>query len=151
MNYHYTESGLDHIWLEDGFTLENHPNYGELVSIWNVRGLHLAIGQWLIGQPRGLTGAEFKFLRTEMDLSQRVLGQLLGVTDQAIAKWEKARQKPVANKAAERLLRVCYSNTTGGSGEFATILDRITQLDAEMAEKELHLEKGAEGGWAKAA
>ena len=81
MNYHYTESGLDHIWLEDGFTLENHPNYGELVSIWNARGLHLAIGRWLIGQPRRLTGAEFRFLRTEMDLSQRLLGQLLGVTD----------------------------------------------------------------------
>ena len=85
MNYHYTESGLDHIWLEDGFTLENHPNYGELVSIWNVRNLHLAIGRWLIDQPRRLTGAEFRFLRTEMDLSQRLLGQLLGVTDQAIA------------------------------------------------------------------
>ena len=85
-----------------------------------------------------------------MDLSQRVLGKLLGVTDQAIAKWEKARQKPVTNKAAERLLRVCYSNTIGGSGEFATILDQIAKLDAEVAEIELHLEKSAEGGWAKA-
>jgi putative transcriptional regulator len=150
MNYHYTESGLDHIWLENGFTLENHPNYGELVSIWNVRDLHLAIGRWLIGQPRRLTGAEFRFLRTEMDLSQRALGQLLGVTDQAIAKWEKARQQPVANKAAERLLRMFYSNTIGGS-EFASLLDQITKLDAEMAEIELHLEKGAQGGWTKAA
>ena len=80
------------------------------------QGLHLAIGRWLIGQPRELTGAEFRFLRTEMDLSQRLLGQLLGVTDQAIAKWEKARQRPVANKSAERLLRVDYSNSIGGSG-----------------------------------
>ena len=141
MNYHYTESGL---------TLENHPNYGELVSIWNVRNLHLAIGRWLIDQPRRLTGAEFRFLRTEMDLSQRLLGQLLGVTDQAIAKWEKARQRPVANTSAERLLRLAYSNNIGAS-EFASLLDRITKLDAEVAEKELHLEKGAEGGWAKAA
>ena len=150
MNYHYTESGLDHIWLENGFTLESHPNYGDLVSIWNVRNLHLAIGRWLIGQPRRLTGAEFRFLRTEMDLSQRLLGQLLGVTDQAIAKWEKAHQKPVANRAAERLLRLVYSNSIGAT-EFASLLDRITKLDAELAEKELHLEKGVEGEWAKAA
>ena len=149
MNYHYTESGLDHIWLENGFTLENHPNYGELVSIWNVRDLHLAIGRWLIGQPRRLTGAEFRFLRTEMDLSQRALGHLLGVTDQAIAKWEKARQRPVANRAAERLLRLVYSSSIGTS-EFASILDRITKLDAEIAEQELHLEKN-EGRWAQAA
>ena len=150
MNYHYTESGLDHIWLESGFTLESHPKYGELVSIWNVRGLHLAIGQWLVGQPRRLTGAEFRFLRTEMDISQRALGQLLGVTDQAIAKWEKAGQRPVTNQAAERLLRMFYSRYIGAI-EFASLLDRITQLDAEIAERELHLEKGAEGGWAKAA
>jgi putative transcriptional regulator len=150
MNYHYTESGLDHIWLENGFTLEDHTNYGPLVSIWNVQGLHLAIGRWLISQPRGLTGAEFRFLRTEMDLSQRALGQLLGVTEQAIAKWEKARQKPVANKAAERLLRMFYSKYTGAS-EFAALLDRITKLDAEVAEMELHLAKGAEGVWAQAA
>jgi putative transcriptional regulator len=149
MNYHYTESGLDNVWLENGFTLENHPNYGELVSIWNAQGLHVAIGRWLIGQPRGLTGAEFRFLRTEMDLSQRALGQILGVTDQAIAKWEKANRKPVTNKAAERLLRVFYSKYIGES-EFAALLDRITQLDAEMAEQELHLDR-APGGWAKAA
>jgi putative transcriptional regulator len=150
MNYHYTESGLDNIWLENGFTLETHPNYGELVSIWNVQGLHLAIGRWLIGQPRRLTGAEFHFLRTEMDLSQRLLGQLLGVTDQAIAKWEKARQRPVANTSAERLLRLAYSNSIGAS-EFASLLDRITKLDAEVAESEMHLTKSPEGGWAQAA
>jgi hypothetical protein len=45
---------------------------------------------------------------------------------------------------------LAYSNSIGAS-EFASLLDRITKLDAETAEKELHLEKGAEGGWAKAA
>ena len=44
----------------------------------------------------------------------------------------------------------CALNTIG-TGAFASLLDRITKLDAEMAERELHLEKGAEGGWSKAA
>ena len=151
MNYHYTESGLDSVWLEDGFALTNHPNYGELVSIEDVHGLHRAIGRWLIGQPRKLTGAEFRFLRVELDMSQRALGHFLGVTEQAVAKWEKARTKPVANTAAERLLRVLFSRYIGGNAEFASVLDRLTQLDAELAEIEVHLQKNEQGGWAQAA
>jgi hypothetical protein len=37
------------------------------------------------------------------------------------------------------------------STEFASILDRVTKFDAEIAESKLHLEKGAESHWAKAA
>ena len=150
MNYQYRESGLDNVWLESGFTVEIHPNYGELVSIKNVRELHRAIGLWLIMQPRTLTGAEFRFLRTELDMSQRVLGHLLGVSEQAMAKWEKARAKAVANRAAERLLRIVYYQWVEGKSEFSTLLDRVTKLDAELAEAELHM-KNAGDGWAKAA
>jgi hypothetical protein len=75
---------------------------------------------------------------------------LSGVTDQAVAKWEKARQRRVANKAAERLLRMFYSKDIG-AGEVTSLLDIITRLDAGLAEIELHLKKGAESGWAKAA
>jgi len=150
MNYQYRESGLDNVWLESGVTVEIHPNYGELVSIKNVRELHRAIGLWLIMQPRTLTGAEFRFLRTELDMSQRVLGHLLGVSEQAMAKWEKARAKAVANRAAERLLRIVYYQWVEGKSEFSTLLDRVTKLDAELAEAELHM-KNAGDGWAKAA
>jgi len=139
MSYHYTESGLDNVWLENGFKIENHRNYGELISIVNPRGLHEAIGRWLVVQPRTLTGAEFRFLRTELDLSQRSLGEILGTTEQAIAKWEKNRKKPLANKPAERLLRLAFINYLDGHPEFSAIIDRITRLDAELAEIELRL------------
>jgi DNA-binding transcriptional regulator YiaG len=139
MSHHYTDSGLDNVWLENGYTIEEHPNYGPLISIKNIRGLHEAIGRWLISQPRTLSGAEFRFLRLELDLSQKSLGLILGITEQAVAKWEKAREKPVANKAAERLLRLAYINYLDGKPEFSSIIDRITQLDAEIAEDELRL------------
>lgn len=145
MNYHYTDSGLDNVWLEDGYTIENHANYGELISIKNVRGLHEAIGRWLVAQPRTLNGAEFRFLRLELDFSQKALGSMLGVTEQAVAKWEKARDKEVANKSAERLLRLAYINYLDGKPEFSAIIDRITQLDAEIAEHKLRLRKEADG------
>jgi len=150
MNYHYTESGLDNIWLENGFTIEAHPNYGELVSIRNVRGLHAAIGRWLIDQPRKLTGAEFRFLRVELDLSQRMCAELLGVSEQAVAKWEKAKDKAVANTAAERLLRVIYNETQSPDSELTRLIDRLTKLDAALAERELHLTNAADR-WARAA
>lgn len=150
MDYHYTESGLDNVWLVDGFKIEDHKNYGQVLSIMNPRGLHEAIGRWLIGQPRTLTGAEFRFLRLELDMSQKTLANMLGVTEQAVAKWEKARGKSVANKAAERLLRLGYINYLDGRPEFSSVIDRITQLDAEIAEMELHLTK-EDGQWAQAA
>lgn len=150
MSYHYTESGLDNVWLEDGYIIENHPSYGELISFKNVRGLHEAIGRWLVAQPRTLNGAEFRFLRVELDLSQKSLGAILGVTEQAVAKWEKGRDKAVANKSAERLLRLAYINYLDGNTEFSAIIDRITKLDAEIAEHELRLRK-EQDGWHKIA
>jgi DNA-binding transcriptional regulator YiaG len=151
MSYHYTESGLDTVWLENGFKIETHPNYGDLISIMNPRGLHECIGRWVVSQPRTLNGAEFRFLRTELDMAQKTLADVLGTNEQSIAKWEKARTKAVANKAAERLLRLAYVNYLDGKPEFSTIIDRITQLDAEIAEAELRLTKEADGDWLKAA
>jgi DNA-binding transcriptional regulator YiaG len=151
MSYHYTESGLDNVWLENGFKIETHKNYGDLISITNPRGLHEFIGRWLVAQPRTLTGAEFRFLRTELDMSQRTLADLVGTNEQSIAKWEKARAKDVANKAAERLLRLAYINYLDGKPEFSVIIDRITQLDAEIAELELRMTKEDDGDWFKVA
>jgi DNA-binding transcriptional regulator YiaG len=148
MSYHYTESGLDHVWLENGYKIETHKNYGELVSINNARGLHEAIGRWLVAQPRTLTGAEFRFLRTELDMSQRTLAEILGAKEQSLAKWEKGRDRPVANKSAERLLRLAYINYLDGKPEFSSVIDRITLLDAEIAEAELRLMKeDGDGRW----
>jgi putative transcriptional regulator len=151
MSYHYTESGLDNVWLENGFKIESHKNYGELISITNPRGLHERIGRWLVAQPRTLRGAEFRFLRTELDMSQRMLADLVGTNEQSIAKWEKARDKDVANKAAERLLRLAYINYLDGKPEFSAVIDRVTQLDAERAELELHVQKQDNGTWQQAA
>ena len=52
------------------------------------------------------------------------------MTDQAVAKWEKARDKPVS-KPAERLLRGLYLHSLDGKSEFSQILARLADLDAE--------------------
>lgn len=150
MKYQYKESGLDYVWLENGFTIEDHPNYGQLVSIQNVRELHDQIGMWLATLPRRLTGAEFKYLRTELDNSQRVLARLLGVGEQSIQLWEKSQNKAIANQAAERLLRAMYMDCLKPDSQLKAMMERITDIDADLAATELHL-ANADTKWRLAA
>src|SRR4051812_470100 len=80
--YHYTECGLQKVWLENGYTVTQTP-YGKGVSIRNVSGLHRLIGRALSQRP-GLTGAELRFLRKEMELSQGALADMVGVSEQNV-------------------------------------------------------------------
>lgn len=150
MPYHYTESGLDNVVLVNGYTVEEHPEYGELVSIDNVRGLHEAISEQIVNLTRALNGAEFRYLRLELDLSQRSLAAVLGTNEQSIAKWEKARDKAVANKAAERLLRIMYIEHCSKDSKVGMLIRRLAELDSHIGGMEMRLEMHG-SDWAKAA
>lgn len=125
--YHYRESGLDNIYLENGYRLHQTP-YGEGVSIHNTDGLHKAIGQWLVALPKPLDGAEFRFLRIEMDTTQRDLAACLGTTEQTLRLWEKHRAKAIPGPA-DRLLRMVYTEYVGGDGRVRRMLKRLAELD----------------------
>src|SRR3989338_8849948 len=122
--YHYTESGLRNIWLANGYAVRQ-TKYGKGVSIHDVDGLHRAISQALASKSH-LTGAEVRFLRKEMGMSQRGLGELLGVTDQAVALWEKKGRLP---KTADRLLRLIYVEHEGGNVPIRATIQRINDID----------------------
>lgn len=91
--YHYTFSGLDNIYLLNGYEI-THTEYGDAVSIRDIDGLHRMISETLINKPMRLTPAEFKFLRKEMKLSQVMLAQMFGLTDQTVARIEKGETTP---------------------------------------------------------
>ena len=73
VEYHYTQCGLDNVWLTNGYEITETP-YGKSLSIDDVEGLHTAITQALIDIARPLTGDELRFLRIHLDLSQKALG-----------------------------------------------------------------------------
>jgi len=127
MSYHYTDSGLDNVYLENGYTIHQTP-YGEGVSIEDTEGLHQAIGQWLVSLPKPLTGAECRFLRLEMGMTQRDLAASLGLEEQAVRRWEKNRDGHF-NGAADRLLRVLYVSYCDNDGEIRVLVERLNQLD----------------------
>jgi hypothetical protein len=58
---HYTDCGLDNVWLLSGFAIERDPRFGELISIQHEDDLLRAIALRLINQ--SATGAEARFLR----------------------------------------------------------------------------------------
>ena len=143
MNYHYMDSGLDNVWLVNGFS-KLQTAYGKGVTIENIDSLHSAIGRWLIETPKPLNGAELRFLRLHMELTQNRLAKLLGVDEQAVRRWEKARSRAI-HGAADRLLRGLYGEYAGGDGSLRRMVDRLAELD------QLHSERGFFGetaeGW----
>ena len=138
--YRYTESGLTNVWLANGYTIRK-TKYGEGVTIHDMDGLHRALARALSNKPR-LSGTEVRFLRKEMGLSQRGLGELLGVTDQAVSLWERKGQLP---KTADRLLRLIYVEHDRGNAPIRTTIQRINDMDAQDLDQ--IIAEAAKGGW----
>jgi putative transcriptional regulator len=142
--YHYTESGLDNVYLVNGFERVETP-YGKGLSIHDVEGLHRTIGLQLAGQSAQLTGREIRFLRHELDLSQKLLSGLLGVDEQSVARWEKGTNK--IPTPAQRLPGAYYkSKICETDPDLAATLERLSQLDAEI-HRLMTLARSSEDEW----
>lgn len=140
---HYTASGLDNIWLKNGYKIHETGD-GRGISIHDLDNLHRVIAQQIIvGKAAPLTGKEFRFLRIELDLSQKAIGDLMGKTDQMIANWEKGNHEiPVLADAAMRNL---YMESIGCS-PISGLLNKLKDVDRQMHESKLELEE-TQNGW----
>lgn len=136
--YHYIGCGLDDIYLSNGYT-EEESAYGKTVTIDDLRGLHEAIALGIVERNKNINGKEFRFLRKELDMSQSQLGELLGVSDQQIAKYEKS--KPTI--MAANLMRALIQEYICGSSEIAKLIDHVNKLDR----KQQHIFIEQEGIW----
>jgi putative transcriptional regulator len=143
MAYQYTESGLDNVFLVDGYELHK-TKYGKGVSIHDTEGLHRVIGRWLVDLPKPLTGAELRFLRLEMDLSQNRLADLLGSKEQNVQRWERARTRAIWGPA-DRLMRALYNQYSGGDGDVRRMVDRLAELD-QIEHAQAHVRE-TKSGW----
>lgn len=143
--YHYTESGLRNVWLTNGYKTRNIG--GEVaVAIHAADELHKMIGKHLARKTR-LTGTELRFLRKEMGLSQKRLGDLVGATEQTVSLWERGRRIPVGY---DRLVRVIYLESLDGNVKVQEMIDRLIELDREEGEERMVFED-TDAGWKEAA
>lgn len=131
--YHYTECGLDNIYLANGYKISKIKNGDEEIFIHDIHGLHKAIGKILIFKQGLLAASEIKFIRTTLDLSQSSLGRLLGLDYQSILGWEK--NKTPISKTADRLLRIIFYSYLNfeKDGAIYDKINEIADLDAESA------------------
>jgi putative transcriptional regulator len=132
--YRYTESGLDNVYLVNGYEFVESPA-GRSVIIQDLDGLHHAIGRYLIHERKVLSGAEIRFLRHELDMSQNTLAQMLDVTEQTVRRWEQ--EKLSIPRAADALLRSLFVEKIGGDGKISAILKRIADIEDEI-DRSLH-------------
>ena len=123
--YHYTECGLDNVWLENGYTLKK-TAYGKAVAIEDADGLHKVLALELIAKPGRLSGKELKFLRVAMGLSQGGLGKLLGATEQSVSLWERTGKVP---QAADGLSRLLAAEKLNGNCKVSEVVERISTVE----------------------
>jgi DNA-binding transcriptional regulator YiaG len=144
--YQYLECGLDKIDLLSGVTVGVAPEYGETFSIENLAGLHLVITGSIISQERLMNGAEFRFLRIELDLSRRRLAELLATSAQNIANWETRHDRPIESRSADCLLRNLHANARGERRSESTHMPGGSKSKESSPENErVHSELDSDG------
>lgn len=138
--YHYTECGLDNIYLVNGFEITKN-NSDEEIFIHDIHGLHKAIGMALVCKQGLLLGNEIKFIRTTLDFSQTMLAKLLGCTYQTVLLWEK--NKTPISKTADRLLRIMFFEYLNPEKDTTIydLINEIADLEAEVASCEQKINK----------
>jgi putative transcriptional regulator len=127
--FHYTMSGLDNVWLLNGFTIEKTP-YGEGVRVEDADGLHRALARTIVSDKTLMNGHELRFLRKLMGLSQNGLARLLGCSDQRIARWEKGQTG--LDPSAERLFRMVVREWLGDDCDLKAALEELAELDESL-------------------
>jgi len=124
--FHYRRSGLDNIFLLNGFEKET-IDEEDYVTVMDVDGLHEAIGLHLVTSRKTLAPKEIRFLRKTLNLTQAETGRLIGQSDQQIARWEKGENN--INGPADRLLRLMFISTLAERNEEQEPLEFLSKLD----------------------
>lgn len=124
--YHYTDSGLDNVWLHSGFKVHN-TDYGEGVSVRNIDELHKVIGMSIAESLHSIKPKELRFLRVEMELSQKRLAEFLRVDSQTVARWEKGETEIPG--PAELIIRHLYIEHAGGDQAIRWLCENLAELD----------------------
>jgi DNA-binding transcriptional regulator YiaG len=125
--HHYTNCGLDYVWLVNGFEHVETP-HGPGIRIHDLAGLQRAIADRVISAPTRLRGQEVRFLRSMLDVSQDGLARVLGQTRPSVARWEGERDKPIPG-ASDRALRLYYAAQMAGGEAAKRMSDLLKELD----------------------
>jgi|CXWL01.1.fsa_nt_gi DNA-binding transcriptional regulator YiaG len=143
--YHYTECGLDDIYLRSGYVIQSTPE-GDFVSVKDAEELLKAIGIHLVTAKKELTGRELRFLRKHMDETQAELADLLRVSDQTVARWEKGEgEGGDIPGPADFLIRMLFLEHIGAHRGVRKLLRDLKERDEGPSDKQVF--RPTKDGW----
>ncbi|KOQ67076.1 helix-turn-helix domain-containing protein [Stenotrophomonas maltophilia] len=148
-SYRYLGSGLDNVYLQNGYKLLQLASGEEVLHIEDIPGLHTAIASAIVDSPVELDAKTFKFLRKERDLSQRKLAEILGVEEQTVSNWERAKT-PIP-KSADLVLRALTKECLSNNASLKAIIEHMNELDRERHREEIRIELALNDHWRLAA
>jgi DNA-binding transcriptional regulator YiaG len=148
--YHYTECGLDNVFLLNGFVIERMDG-DDYVSVESIDNLWKSIGLDLVTHQKFFAPKELRFLRGLMDLTQLELASLLRVEDQTVARWEKGKVRlpGTADLAIRALFLASPVAQPEGDAVLAhwlTTVRGLAEMDAPGADTMVFARNA--GGWA---
>lgn len=130
--FHYTDSGLDNVYLASGVNhFESDDEYGGGYSINNLDGLHKVLVLFVANKGAALTPKEIRFLRIEMDLSQKELAHKLDNTDQTISLWERGKV-PIPWAESLVLRSMAVGRAWGQSLNLEQLVDELHTKDFDQ-------------------
>lgn len=125
--FHYTQCGLDNVWLANGYHSED-TDYGEGFRIDHADELHQIIAMSIVNDKRPLRGQEVRFLRVAMNLSQEGLAKALGVDRATVLRWERAREKALG-VMQDIAVRTTYASRAEGDEFLIKVIKELQDDD----------------------
>ena len=123
--YRFDDAGLKNVWLANGYTIKR-TAYGDAVAIEDIEGLTRVVCRALARKLGRLDGAEFRYLRLHLRLSQKSLAKLFGNTEQSVANWEKRGRVPLW---ADKHIRLLWEAAQDGDETVKRVVDRINEVE----------------------
>lgn len=130
--YHFLESGLSNVYLGN-ISVDYCPNHKEIATpdLPKLQGLLDVILVDIILNPQLLRGDEIRYLRQSIDSTQAGFAELLGVTSNTVARWEREELQPaVAMDLTIRRTVLLQADAT----ILALLKKRVQQLSKEKIE-----------------
>ena len=144
--FHYVACGLPNVHLVNGVAISNLANGQEMFTIEDPKGLHRAIGMHLVQKDSALSGDEFRFLRTEMLMSRKSLGELFNISPETIKKYESG-ENPVP-KTIDALLRSLFKEFHNEASKINELVKLINHAEQQSIE-DMRFEE-TDDGWREA-
>ena len=106
-NYHYLESGVPNVYLENVEWYECEECGRSEAIIPRIGQLHRCIAWRIICKPDLLAGPEIRFLRKMLRISQSDFADVLNVHQTQLSRWENNKRK-VRARPTDHLIRFLY-------------------------------------------